>query len=98
MPWLSTVKLPWDLDVRPLNISSTGLLLETRAKIPPGTVVDLRLSGPEWQMTIRACFVRSEVAFVNGLGVKYHIAAAFDSQLEFPGLHSIARETPSRAG
>jgi hypothetical protein len=95
VPWLSTVKLPWDLDVRPLNISSTGLLLETRAKIPPGSVADLKLSGPEWQITVRACFVRSEVAFVNALGVKYHIAAEFDRQLEFPGLHSIRREIPA---
>jgi hypothetical protein len=85
VPWLSTVKLPWGLDARPLNISSTGLLLESGSKITPGSVAELKLHGPEWQIAIPACFVRSEVALVNGLGVKYRAAAAFENRLEFPG-------------
>ena len=32
LPWLSTVSLPWGLEMRPLNISSTGLLLESRSR------------------------------------------------------------------
>jgi hypothetical protein len=96
VPWLFTVKLPWGLEARPLNISSTGLLLESGSKVTPGSVAELRLCGPEWQIAIPACIVRSEVALVNGLGVKYHIAAAFDKRLEFPGPHPISRSMASR--
>ncbi len=93
-PWLSTVRLPWGYDARPLNISNTGVLLESGSKVTPGTVVELDLCGPEWRMAVQARFVRSEVAHVNGLGVKYHIAAEFKKRLEFPAPPRIVRRNP----
>src|SRR6202035_1478525 len=81
VPWLSTIKLPWGLEVRLLNISSTGLLIETGSKFTPGLVTNLRLCAAETELVISACFVRSEVATVDGRGVKYHAAAAFKEQL-----------------
>jgi hypothetical protein len=93
VPWLSTVKLPWGPDASVLNISTTGLLLESGSKVTPGSIAELKLCGPEWEIAIPARFVRSEVAIVNGLGVKYHIAATFEKRLEFPGPHPVSRET-----
>jgi hypothetical protein len=84
VPWLSTVKLPWGTDARLLNISTTGVLLEAGVKVTPGTVTELKLCGPEWEIAVAAHFVRSEVADVDGVGVKYHLAAMFDTRLEFP--------------
>ena len=95
VPWLSSVKLPWALDARLLNISNTGLLLESGSKVTPGSVAELTLCGPEWQLGVQACFVRSEVADVNVAGVKYHTAVAFEKRLDFPGAHPISPETPS---
>jgi hypothetical protein len=88
VPWLSTVKLPWGLEVRVLNISSTGMLIETGSKFTPGTVTELQLYGPETDLVVSACFVRSEVALVDGRGVKYRAAATFKKQLD---LNKLAR-------
>ena len=82
VPWLSSITLPWGLELRLLNISSSGLLVETTAKLQPGTAVQLHIMSPDGEIVLPARFVRSEVADVDGRGVKYRAAAAFDRQLE----------------
>lgn len=77
VPWLSTVKLPWGVEVDLLNISSTGLLIETNSRFTPGTAIEFQLSGPDTTLEVSAHFVRSEVAAVGPRGVKYHAAARF---------------------
>jgi hypothetical protein len=84
VPWLSTVRLPWGLELRLLNISSTGVLLESGSRLTQDNVHELTLCGPDTDIVVGATFVRSEVAFVNGLGVKYHIAATFERRLNLP--------------
>src|ERR1700730_15528422 len=86
--WLSSIRLPWGLEVRLLNISSTGMLIETGSKFTPGSDTHLQLSGPETDLVISACFVRSEVAAVDRLGVTYHAAVSFKKQLD---LNELAR-------
>src|SRR5262249_12916906 len=46
LPWLSSVKLPWGLEVRLLNISSSGVLVESGSKLAAGSVLAFHLSGP----------------------------------------------------
>jgi hypothetical protein len=89
--WLSTVRLPWGVDARVLNISNTGVLLECGSRVVTGSVVELDLRGPEWAFAVEARFVRSEVGNVQSLGVKYHIAAEFKKRLEFPGSHRLVQ-------
>jgi PilZ domain len=79
--WLRTVKLPWGIELRVVNISATGMLLESGTKIKPGKVSDLRLCSPEGDVIIPASFVRSEVADVTPRGVTYHVAVTFDKPL-----------------
>jgi hypothetical protein len=95
VPWLSTAKLPWGPEVRLVNISSTGLLLETNYKLAPGSVTELKLCGPEAEISIPVCFVRSEVATVDHVGVKYHTAASFEKALKLLGPHPVTRANPS---
>jgi CheY-like chemotaxis protein len=82
VPWLSTIKLPWGLEVDLLNISRTGMLIETNSRFMPGTATEFQLSGPETNLAVSARFVRSEVAAVGPLGVKYHAAATFTRELQ----------------
>ena len=42
LPWLSTIKLPWGLEVRLLNMSTSGMLVETTSKFTPGSVAEIR--------------------------------------------------------
>lgn len=82
VPSVSSVKFPWGLQGRLLNISRTGLLFESGTRIPPGSCEQLTLCGPGTEIQVPSCFVRSDVAIVNGLGVKYHIAVTFVAPLE----------------
>jgi hypothetical protein len=79
--WLRTVRLPWGLELRVVNISSSGMLLESGTKIEPGKGSALRLCSPEGDIVIPASFVRSEVGEVTPRGVKYHVAVTFDKPL-----------------
>ena len=97
MSWYTSVRLPWGLELRLINISSTGLLLESGCRLEPGRVTELRLCGPKHELVVAANIVRSEVAQVTELGVKYHVAATFERPLEFPELRPGARATPPPA-
>jgi hypothetical protein len=92
LPWLSGIKMSWGLELGLLNISSSGVLVETTTKLMPGTSADLVLTGPQTNLVVPARFVRSEVAGVDALGVRYQAAAAFDSSLE---LLTAARPAPA---
>jgi hypothetical protein len=82
VPSVSSVKFPWGLEARLLNISRTGLLFESGTRIPADSCEQLTLCGPGTEIHVPSCFVRSEVAIVSGLGVKYHIAVMFSTPLE----------------
>jgi hypothetical protein len=82
LPWLSSVKLPWGLEVRLLNISKSGLLVESGSKLDAGSTTIFHLSGPNKDLTISARIVRSQVGAVTGRGVKYLAAALFDKTID----------------
>jgi CheY-like chemotaxis protein len=86
LPWLWALKLPHASDARVVDISSTGVLIETPSKIPPGTMMNVELVGPEMSMNVPARMLRAHVADVDSLGVRYRVAAAFVRQLDMPGL------------
>ena len=78
LPWLSSVKLPWGQHLRLLNISSSGMLVESGVRLSPGSATSFKISGPELALVVRARVVRCRVSTVDSLGVKYETAAAFD--------------------
>jgi hypothetical protein len=81
-PWVWTVRMPWGADVDLVNISRTGVLLESGSKLTPGVMLELQLSGLGLHRVMKARFVRSEVARVDRRGVRYHAAAHFDQPLD----------------
>lgn len=95
VPWLWTVKLPWGAEVAVVNISRTGVLVESGSKVSPGVALELRLSGPGLDRVVTARFLRSDVARVDRLGVRYHAAAKFDEPLDI--LSARAEQTPCSA-
>jgi len=99
VPWLSAIKLAWGPEVALVNISTTGVLVETGSKFQPGSTADLHLSGPETNLIVPVRFVRSAVSRIDGLGVKYHAAAAFENEIELvrPRRRSNAPATPPQA-
>ena len=85
MPWLSGIKLSWGPELQLVNISSTGVLVESGSKFAPGSTTELHLSGPETNLVVPVRFIRSAVARIDGLGVRYHAAAAFAKELDLAG-------------
>jgi hypothetical protein len=85
VPWLSGIKASWGADLQLINISSTGVLVETGSKFAPGSTTNLHLSGPETNLVVPVRFIRSDVARIDGLGVRYRAAAAFAQELDLGG-------------
>jgi CheY-like chemotaxis protein len=82
LPWFSSISVPWAVDLRLINISQTGMLVESGARIAPGAIISFRIFGPGRDLSMPARIVRSEVAKVDRLGVKYHAAAVFDYRFD----------------
>ena len=77
LPWLSEARLPWGANISLVNISSSGLLVESGSKLVPGTATELHLRGPQANLVVPVRFVRSEIARIDSLGVKYHASRHF---------------------
>jgi CheY-like chemotaxis protein len=83
IPWLKSVRLPWGLELGVVNVSTSGILLESASKVSAGSTVELQLIGRGITgVTMPARLIRSEVAAVSSQGVKYRVAAAFDRELD----------------
>jgi CheY-like chemotaxis protein len=79
VPWLSSVRLPWGLTLRLLNLSSSGVLVESGVRLSPGSATSFRIIGRDLDCVVPARVVRSRVAAVDSLGVRYESAAVFDA-------------------
>lgn len=88
LPWLWAAKLPWGTEVKVIDLSNRGVLVESPSKLAAGTTFDLQMLGQGTTLYVPARAVRSEVAGVDGLGVRYRVAAAFAQDLDIPGLGS----------
>jgi CheY-like chemotaxis protein len=94
IPWLSSARLAWGTEISLVNISSSGALLESGSKLVPGSTTELHLSGPETNLIVPVRFIRSEIARIDGFGVKYHAAAAFGQEIDLAGPRKVS-ERPS---
>ena len=75
-----------------LNISESGILIESSLKFAPKRTTEFYLVGPDTTLTLPARFVRSRVSAVDTLGVHYQSAAIFSRKVE---LFSILRGATS---
>jgi hypothetical protein len=87
LPWLSGIQLAWGASTFPtlrlLNISSTGLLLESNVLLTMGNKAGFQLAGSnDEQLIVRACVVRADPAGKGESDQKYVVAATFDWPLD----------------
>ena len=87
-----TVRMPGGGEAELVNISRTGLLLECASMVSPGVTLELQLRGMGQNCVVMARFVRSDIARVDRLGVRYHAAAQFAEPLAM--LRSRAESAP----
>jgi CheY-like chemotaxis protein len=90
IPWLTRVTMPLGLEVRLVNISRSGLLIESRGHFVTGQPAAFELHG-RLRVVVPGRFVRSTVAVAaNGPsdGAIYHSAALFDDDLPLFAPHA----------
>ncbi|HEX6464036.1 MAG TPA: hypothetical protein VFZ98_06280, partial [Vicinamibacterales bacterium] len=77
LPWLRLARLPWGSDMDVVDVSRSGALIETTARMTPGTFVDLEFLSKDMTTTVPSRVLRTSVAHVDRRGVRYRVAAAF---------------------
>jgi CheY-like chemotaxis protein len=85
-PALWTVQLPGGGTAEVLNISRGGILLESHSLVSPGVTLQLHVNVAGENRLVPAVFLRSEVARIAQVDVRYRSAARFDHPFEIPGL------------
>ena len=85
VPWLSGIRVSSGPELELINISSTGLLVETGVKFAPGSTTNIQLCGSGSNLVVPVRFIRSDVARLDGCGVRYRAAATFAKELDIDG-------------
>jgi CheY-like chemotaxis protein len=93
LPSTWTVQIAGASCVEVIDISSRGVLIETRTKRARGSILDLEVLGQDMSVVVAARTVRSSVAAVDRLGVRYRIAAAFARELDLVELQPASLPT-----
>ena len=65
-----------------LNISNGGMLVQTETHTKPGSVVRVYIVTTGAKYEVKAKIVRSEITTVDGSGLHYLLAIAFDEPLD----------------
>jgi hypothetical protein len=82
LPWISAVKFSWGQEIRLINISRSGMLIESGMRLTPGSLTQFQVSGKHKDFFITARVVRSRVSHVQPLGVHYMTAAQFENDFD----------------
>ena len=80
LPWAFRAETSWGLELAVLNVSRSGMLVESGSKLVPDSVTEFRLLAEDRMLMMPARVVRSEVAAVDVKGVRYRAAAVFSKQ------------------
>jgi len=85
LEWLRGASVKYGAEVRVINISAGGLLLETEKALKPNSNVVLELTGPDSRIVIPAEVLRCRVASLSDI-LTYEGACAFQRPLTIPEL------------
>ncbi len=98
--WLLAARLRPGRQVRVVDLSSGGALVEVTVRLLPGAGVVLHLLGVDGPHTVRATVLRCHVAALDrATGVRYRAALAFEQSFEMPIADSDQSEIePALAG
>jgi CheY-like chemotaxis protein len=85
LPWAFRAETSWGLELAVLNVSRSGMLVESGSKLVPDSHTEFRLLAADRMLVMPARVVRSEVAAVDAKGVRYRAAAVFAKQFGLVG-------------
>ena len=70
-------------DVTVINASSGGILIECGLRLTPGTISQLEILRPDKSVRVRGRVLRCEVAGLSKEKLRYRIAIAFNTPVDF---------------
>jgi hypothetical protein len=94
--WLRGARIKYGADVRVLDISAGGMLLETSSELACDANLVVELIGPESPILVPSRVLRCRTASLGEI-LKYQGACVFKRPLSIPGLtarHVVRREAP----
>jgi hypothetical protein len=96
--WLRSARLKYGPDVRVIDISISGILVETEGQLRPDSNIVFELSGPVNSILVPSRVLRCRAASFDEV-MRYQGACAFKRPLEIPDLlkQAIAKGTPATA-
>jgi hypothetical protein len=97
--WLRGARIKYGADVRVLDISAGGMLLETSSQLAPDANVVVELIGPESPILVPSRVLRCRTASLGEI-LKYQGACAFKRPLSIPELtarHVVRKDSPVAA-
>lgn len=68
-------------EVRLVDVSRRGVLLETDTRLLPGSPIRIKFVADDANMVLKGCVVRSSVNIVSGEGLVYRTAVSFDEDI-----------------
>jgi uncharacterized protein DUF6982/PilZ domain-containing protein len=83
--WLQGVRVKYGAEVRVIDISAGGMLIETETDFKTDATVVFEVTGPESTVLTPARIVRSKPLTAGGM-TRYQIACAFKRPLSIPNL------------
>lgn len=83
--WLRSARLKYGPDVRVIDISAGGILVETTGQLRPDTNIVFELSGPMNSILVPSKVLRCRVASFDEV-MRYQGACAFKRPIEIPDL------------
>jgi hypothetical protein len=96
--WLRSARLKYGPDVRVIDISVGGILIETDNQLRPDTNIVFELSGPVSQILMPSRVLRCRAAAFHDV-MRYQGACAFKRPLEIPELvkQALVKNAPAAA-
>jgi len=94
--WLRSARLKYGPDVRVIDISAGGILVETDGQLRPDSNIVFELSGPTSAILVPSKVLRCRVAAFADV-MRYEGACAFKRPLEIPELvrQAVGKNTPA---
>jgi hypothetical protein len=87
LEWLRLVRIAQGMDVRLIDLSEGGALLEVDSPLKPGTVLSLEISGVGLETVVPLEVLRCYVSSLRGNIAIYRGACAFGRLIALPGEH-----------
>jgi hypothetical protein len=68
-------------DVRIIDVSRRGILLETETRLLPNSPIAIRFVAADASLVLKGCVVRSSIAQLTGVELRYRTAVAFEEDI-----------------